>query len=135
MKVLLIEEDPTMSDLLKLLLQPYRASVNVATSEHEAVEKVYSTQSDLVVLDRDKPINGSWDVIRNIRSISTVPILILSAQDDPMVVASALDAGADHYLVKPVSSGILLATIKTLMWRKSIALGRAFFWREQISIN
>lgn len=135
MKVLLVEEDPTMSDLLTLLLEPNQASVSVATSDHDAVERIHTYQPDLIILDRDNPDTEGWKICRIIRSMTTAPILILSAQDKPLVVADALDSGADHYLIKPVTSGILLATIKTLLRRKSIALGRTFVWREQYSIN
>ena len=135
MKVLLIEADPTMSDLLTLLLQPNQASVIIATSDRKAAEMILTTQPDLIILDRDNPTTEGWEICRTIRSTTTTPILILSAQENPLEVANALDAGADHFLVKPVTSGILLATIKTLLRRKSIALGHTFIWREQYSIN
>ncbi|HZW02732.1 MAG TPA: response regulator transcription factor [Anaerolineaceae bacterium] len=135
MKVLLIEDDPTMSDLLNLLLQPNQASVTVATSDLEAIHKAHITQPDLIIVDHDGPVLDDWQICRSIRSITTAPVLILSTQENPQEVANALDAGADHFLTKPVTSGILLATIKTLLRRKSIALGHAFTWREQYSFK
>jgi DNA-binding response OmpR family regulator len=64
-------------------------------------------------------MNG-WQVCSEVRRFSSVPILILSALDNPGHVASALDAGADDYLVKPVPSGVLVAHINNLTRRTSI---------------
>jgi len=58
-----------------------------------------------------------WQVCRSVRAFSNVPILILSAINDPGMVASALDAGADDYLVKPVPSAILVAHLNKLIRR------------------
>jgi DNA-binding response OmpR family regulator len=61
-------------------------------------------------------MNG-WIVCKEIREFSDVPILILSAMDAPGMVANALDVGADDYLVKPVSSGTLVAHLNKLLRR------------------
>jgi DNA-binding response OmpR family regulator len=63
------------------------------------------------------PGMDGWQVCSEVRSFSDVPILILSALDSPGMVASALDAGADDYLVKPVPSGVLLAHLNNLVRR------------------
>jgi DNA-binding response OmpR family regulator len=58
-----------------------------------------------------------WQVCKTVREFSNVPIVILSALDDPAMIASALDAGADDYLIKPVSSSILVAHLNRLIRR------------------
>jgi two-component system KDP operon response regulator KdpE len=65
------------------------------------------------------PGMDGWQVCAQVRSFSAVPILILSALDSPGMVASALDAGADDYLVKPVPVGVLIAHLNTLTRRPS----------------
>ena len=58
-----------------------------------------------------------WQVCRDIRTFSKIPILVLSAVNNPEAVARALDEGADDYLIKPVPSGVLIAHIKNLIRR------------------
>ena len=63
------------------------------------------------------PDLDGWQVCKAIRAFSNAPILILSAINDPRLVASILDAGADDFLVKPVPSGVLVAHIRKMIRR------------------
>ncbi len=63
-----------------------------------------------------------WETCKKIRKFSNIPIVVLSALNNPGMVASALDAGADHYLIKPVPSSILVAHIKNLARRSTAKL-------------
>jgi DNA-binding response OmpR family regulator len=69
------------------------------------------------------PGMDGWQVCNQIRSFSKVPILVFSALDSPGMVASALDAGADDYLVKPVPSGVLIAHLNKLTRRPGMNNG------------
>jgi two-component system response regulator ResD len=69
-------------------------------------------------------MNG-WQVCKIIREFSHVSILILSALDSPGLVAAALDAGADDYLIKPVPTNVLMAHIHTLVRRTRLLPGMA----------
>ena len=64
-----------------------------------------------------------WEVCKLLREFSKVPIIILSALDNPAVVASALDSGADDYLIKPVTSNTLLLHIANLLRRMQYQVG------------
>jgi two-component system KDP operon response regulator KdpE len=75
----------------------------------------------VVILDLMMPGMNGWQVSKAIRAFSDVPILILSAIDSPGLVAEALDAGADDYLTKPVSSGTLIAHINKILRRSRLA--------------
>jgi len=77
-----------------------------------------------VLMDLMMPRMDGWKTCKAIRGFSSVPIIILSALDEPGMVATALDAGADDYLVKPVTSGELMAHIQRLVSRKP---GQAVF--------
>jgi DNA-binding response OmpR family regulator len=117
MKILVIDDDPAMTELLILLLQPASADVVTANSGPEGVELTKQVRPDVITLDLMMPDMNGWQVCKAIREFSSVPILILSALDSPGMVAAALDAGADDYLIKPVPSNVLMAHINKLVRR------------------
>ena len=91
-----------------------------ATDGREAVDKAKQLKPDVVILDLMMPEMDGWKVCAEVRKFSNVPILIFSALDNPGMVASALDNGADDYIVKPVSSGVLVARLNKLTRRSEI---------------
>ncbi len=117
MKILVIDDDPAMTELLSTLLRTIPAHVIAVNSGQEGVEQTENQKPDIVILDLMMPEMDGWQVCKRIREFSTVPILILSALDHPGMVATALDAGADDYLIKPVSSSMLITRINTLLRR------------------
>lgn len=116
-KVLIIDDDNAMTDLLGLLLQSYNLEVLTANDSQQGLDMVKTENPDIILLDLMMPGKTGWDVCREIRAFSKVPIAVLSAIDDPVMVASALDAGADDYMVKPIPSGELLSHINNLARR------------------
>ncbi len=121
MKILVIDDDPAMTDLLKLLLAPAAAEVIAANSGPEGIRMANDNKPDVITLDLMMPDINGWQVCKAIRRVSSIPILILSALDSPGLVAAALDAGADDYLIKPVPSSVLLAHINKLVRRNNVA--------------
>ena len=119
LKVLTIDDDPAMTELLTLLLKTHGLDAYMANSGEEGLKIIHKISPDVVILDLMMPDMDGWQVCMQIRSFSHVPILILSALDSPGMVASALDGGADDYLVKPVPSGVLIAHINTLTRRSA----------------
>jgi two-component system KDP operon response regulator KdpE len=117
MNILVIDDDPAMTELLKILLQATEAVVTTANTGQEGVDQTRRLKPDIVILDLMMPEMDGWQVCKFIRDFSNVPILILSALDHPGMVAAALDAGADDYLIKPVSSGMLIAHLQNLLRR------------------
>ena len=115
MKLLVIDDDRAMTDLLVLLLQPTSSTILTANSGEAGVELIKRESPDAVLLDLMMPGMDGLQVCTAVRKFSRVPILILSALDNPGMVASALDAGADDYLVKPVASSVLSAHINRLV--------------------
>lgn len=118
-KVLTIDDDPAMTGLLTLLLQTNQFSVISANNGKEGIALVKAESPNIILLDMMMPEMDGWQVCEEIRKFSTVPIVVLSALNNPGMVASALDAGADDYLIKPVPSSILIAHIKNLARRSS----------------
>jgi DNA-binding response OmpR family regulator len=119
LKVLAIDDDPAMTELLALLLKTHSLDVFMANTGEEGIKLTREISPDVIILDLMMPGMDGWQVCKQVRSFSTVPILILSALDSPGMVASALDAGADDYLVKPVPVGVLVAHLNTLTRRPS----------------
>jgi DNA-binding response OmpR family regulator len=119
-KVLAIDDDQAMTELLNLLLISHSFDVKTTNSGEEGVELIREYEPDIVILDLMMPGMNGWEVCAAVRLFSNVPILIFSALDSPGMVASALDAGADDYLIKPVTSGVLIAHINTLIRRNSM---------------
>ena len=120
--VLTIDDDPAITELLSTLLRSHGFEVSIANSGEEGLQAIKEQVPDLVVLDLMMPDMDGWQVCKAVRSFSSVPILVLSALDDPSVVASILDAGADDYLVKPVASAVLVAHLNKIARRTTGAL-------------
>ena len=116
-KVLIIDDDPAMTELVTLLLKTHGLDAFMANSGEDGLEMIRKISPDVVILDLMMPGMDGWQVCSQVRSFSSVPILILSALDSPALVARALDGGADDYLVKPVPSGVMIAHLNTLVRR------------------
>jgi len=117
MRILVIDDDSGMTDLLTILLTTARSEVLTANTASEGIEILRENELDVVVLDMILPDMDGCQISKMIREFSDVPILILSAIDTPGMVAQALDNGADDYLTKPISSGTLVAHLNKLVRR------------------
>jgi DNA-binding response OmpR family regulator len=115
--ILVIDDDPAMTDLLKILLTTNDMDVKVVNDGQSGIDCLNDYSPNIVVLDLMMPDLDGWKVCQKIKEISQIPILILSALDSPRMIADALDAGADDYLIKPVTSSSLIAHINNLVRR------------------
>jgi two-component system, OmpR family, response regulator MprA len=115
--VLTIDDDPAITDLLSVLLSATGFDVMVANSGTEGLRMIREQAPRIVVLDLMMPDVDGWQVCKAVRGFSSVPILVLSALDEPSIVASVLDLGADDFLVKPVPSAVLVAHLNKLARR------------------
>jgi DNA-binding response OmpR family regulator len=116
-KLLVIDDDAAVTDLLTLLLKSQGFEVFATNNSTEGLAMIREVQPDLVILDLMMPEMDGWEVCRSVRQFSQVPIIILSALNDPSMIASVLDAGADDYLTKPTPSRVLVAHINRLTKR------------------
>jgi two-component system OmpR family response regulator len=116
-KLLVIDDDAAVTELLSLLLRSHGYDVTSVNSGSDGISVLRERKIDLIVLDLMMPDMDGWDVCRQVRSFSNVPIIVLSALNDPSMIASILDTGADDYLVKPTASSVLIAHIKQLVRR------------------
>ena len=115
--VLVIDDDFAVTELLDLLLKSHGFRVSTCNRAVEGLEIVREQKPDILILDLMMPEMDGWEACRAIRAFSNIPIMILSALNDPDLVARALDLGADDYLTKPTSAGVMIAHINKLVRR------------------
>jgi len=116
-KIIVIDDDTAVTDLLSVLLKSHGFEVRATNNSTEGLSLIREEEFDLVILDLMMPEMDGWEICKDVRSFSQVPIIVLSALNDPSMVASVLDAGADDYLTKPTPSRILVAHINRLTRR------------------
>jgi len=116
-KLLVIDDDTAVTELLTLLLKSHGYEVMAVNSGAEGVIALREKNPDLIILDLMMPDMDGWGVCKVVRAFSSVPIIILSALNDPVMIASILDAGADDYLTKPTPSSVLVAHVNKLVRR------------------
>jgi DNA-binding response OmpR family regulator len=114
-KILVIDDDVAITELMSMLLRTHGFEVITTNFGAEGIRLAEEKSPDVVLLDLMMPDQDGWQVCKSIRVFSNIPILILSAINDPSIVASVLDAGADDFLVKPVPSGVLVAHIRKMV--------------------
>lgn len=112
MKILLIEDDAEISDMLADYLSTENYEIITAYDGENACHKFEMDQYDLVLLDLMIPKISGMDVMKKIRKSSTVPIIIISAKDTDSDITLGLGLGADDYITKPFSVTEVLARIK-----------------------
>lgn len=118
MKILVIEDDPTVGSYIKRGLEEQRWGVDLVTDGEDGEDLASSEAYDLVVLDMRLPGRSGMDVLRNLRGRGFErPILVLTAQDAVDAKVKALRAGADDYVTKPFAFEELLARVEALSRR------------------
>jgi len=120
MKVLIIEDDQAIVEAISLALQlSWPESKLVSTHSGErGIELVESENPDVVILDLGLPDISGFEVLKQVRLFSTVPILILTVRSDEVDIVKGLEWGADDYVVKPFRQMELLSRIKLVTRRR-----------------
>ena len=116
-KVLVVEDDAAISNLIRTTLETQEYQYHTAQNGSGALMEVVSYHPDVVILDLGLPDMDGVDIIKKIRSFSTMPIIVVSARTEDQDKVDALDAGADDYLVKPFSVEELLARVRVALRR------------------
>ncbi len=116
-QVLVIEDEPAIRTVLKVLLQAEQYRVIEADTALRAEIETRSHKPDLLLIDLGLPDGDGLAVIRRVRAWSPVPIVVLSARTMEEQKIAALDAGADDYVTKPFSAPELLARIRAALRR------------------
>jgi DNA-binding response OmpR family regulator len=119
-QILVIDDDMAITELMSMLLKTHGFDVITSNSGAEGIQLAETHKPHAILLDLMMPDVDGWQVCKSIRAFSNTPILVLSAINDPRMVASVLDAGADDFLVKPVPSGVLVAHIRKMVRRNDV---------------
>lgn len=117
MKVLVVEDDPRISDVLEYALKTEGYEVQTAQRGREAIELAKSSSPSLIVLDVGLPDIDGFEVCRVVRTFSDVPVIFLTSRSDEIDRVVGLEIGGDDYVVKPFSPRELLARIKAIRRR------------------
>jgi len=152
-RVMLVEDDARLAALVKEYLDEYEYSVEVVVRGDQALAHFTASRPDLVILDLTLPGIDGMVVCRQLRQVSAVPILILTAREDMFDEVSGLEQGADDYVNKPIQPRVLLARLRALQRRgerkessgsSDVVIGglrisradRAVFWRgAEVAMN
>lgn len=118
MKILFIDDDPSMTEILGMMLAPGYAAIRSVNNGKEGIQLARDWKPDIVLVDLVLPDMEGGQIVSEIRTFSNVPILMMSVIDNPAVVARVLNSGADDYLVKPVPKSVLVAHVNNLTRRK-----------------
>ena len=123
MRILVIEDDPTVGQYVKRGLEEHRWAVDIATDGEEGEQLASSEAYDLIVLDMRLPGKSGMEVLQSLRARGFErPVLVLTAQDAVDAKVTTLRAGADDYVTKPFAFEELLARVEALARRpRSIA--------------
>jgi DNA-binding response OmpR family regulator len=115
--ILVVDDEANIIELAKMYLQNEGYVVESARDGREALTKIKSLQPALVVLDLMLPEVDGWDVCRQVRADSDVPIIMLTARSDDVDKIVGLELGADDYLTKPFNPRELVARVKAVLRR------------------
>lgn len=116
--IIVVEDEVRIRRFIKLALEAEALEVFEADSVSRGLIEVGTRQPDLVVLDLGLPDGDGIDLIREVRTWSEIPIIVLSARTAEAEKVAALDAGADDYLVKPFGAAELLARVRAHLRRR-----------------
>ena len=116
-KILIVDDDTNIAELIELYLTKECFQCMQAYDGEDALKKNTSFQPDLILLDIMLPGIDGYDVCREIRKTSTVPIIMLSAKGEVFDKVLGLELGADDYIIKPFDSKELVARVKAVLRR------------------
>ena len=117
LKILLVDDDPNIRQLVNLYLQKEGFEVMMADRGDEALKMFKASPPNLMLLDIMLPGMDGWQVCREVRKISNIPIIMLTAKDETFDKVLGLELGADDYVVKPFDMKELVARIKAVTRR------------------
>jgi two-component system KDP operon response regulator KdpE len=134
-KILIVDDEAEIRRFLRASLKLYDHQIIEASTGSEALDRTYDQKPDLVILDLGLPDFDGVEVTRQIRSVSTVPIIILSVRSNERDKIEALDAGADDYLTKPFSIGELLARVRVVLRRLEPIVSAKLLHADELELD
>jgi DNA-binding response OmpR family regulator len=116
-RILVVDDDHDLLEMIQEALEIEGYNVTLSDNGREALERLTQDKPDLVLLDIKLPGTDGYQVLQQIRATSTVPVIMLTAVQEPHSVSRSLDLGADDYVRKPFSVQELMAHIRAKLRR------------------
>ena len=117
-KVLTIEDDANIAELIQLYIEKVGFSSITAIDGEEGLEKFYNESPDCIILDLMLPKINGWEICKIIRmEDKKIPIIMLTGKGETYDIVNGLEIGADDYIVKPFDPNELIARVKTVLRR------------------
>lgn len=129
--ILIVDDEMTIRKITERIFQRAGAVVYTAADGKEAMRKIFQYRPDLVVLDIMMPGENGWDVCQEIRKLSEIPVIMLTALNSDDDIIHSLEAGADDFVSKPFNGEVLLARARAVLRRSQPEMKT----RQQISYN
>ncbi|MCR5150670.1 MAG: response regulator transcription factor [Clostridiales bacterium] len=118
-KILVVDDDTNICELLRLYLEKEGFDVTIANNGADAVKIFKSNPHSLILLDIMLPVLDGWQVCREIRKTSQVPIIMLTAKGETFDKVLGFELGADDYVVKPFDAKEVIARVKAVLRRSA----------------
>lgn len=119
LKVLIVEDDSTIAFGVKYALEQEGFNVDISKDLQEARDNISNNKYNIILLDVMLPDGTGYDLCKEIRNISEVPIIFLTACDEEVNIVMGLDIGGDDYMTKPFRIRELISRMKAVLRRKS----------------
>ena len=116
-KILVADDDRNIAELLRLYLEKDGFEVAIAADGGKGLQLATDEHPDVILLDIMLPVMDGWQVCREVRAVSDVPIIMLTAKGEPYDKVSGLEMGADDYVTKPFEVKELIARINAVLRR------------------
>lgn len=120
-KVLIVDDEENICELVRLYIEKDGFEAVIANDGNEAVAKFNAEKPDLILLDIMLPVKDGWQVCREIRAQSNIPIIMLTAKGETFDKVLGLELGADDYVVKPFEPKELIARIRAVLRRSTVS--------------
>ncbi|NFG25454.1 response regulator transcription factor [Clostridium botulinum] len=116
-KIMIVEDDVTIRDELKNLLNRYGYEVGITDDFSNVVNHIEQNNYDLILLDVNLPVFDGYHICREIRKNLDIPIIIVTSRDSEIDELMSMNLGADDFITKPYNTQILLARISSILKR------------------
>jgi len=133
--VLVIDDEVQIRRLLRVALEKLGYAVHEAATGADGLQMVLGKKPDLVLLDLGLPDKDGAAVLAELRSWSTIPVIILSVRNSEEDIVHLLDAGADDYIIKPFNTGELTARMKVAIRHHAPQEAQAVFATGRLSVD
>lgn len=130
-KILIIEDEENLANIIRKNLEKEGFEIKIVIQGDLALDEFYSFSPSLVLLDINLPKKNGWEICKEIRQYSKIPIIIMTARDTELDEIHGLELGADDYVTKPISTKVIILKIKKLLKMED----NSFFYLDKLSFD